>query len=189
MSKISVQQGRGLYCVITHRSAYICEFDTAGKSPVGKIIDCHRTCPAFSCQGQGRAGETKYKLVGRVVFKSNQIAGQSSLGSVDRELSVGIVVKAQRGLASRLQRGGAAALPYGDVAGGATSGYSYRSAEAAGDNMPRAAFDVDDIIAFVIDGAIIDFIFLTAVNGNFIRAATGIHIAAAAIGECDGIIP
>ena len=187
MSKISALQGLVHYCAITQ--IFAAERDTAGKSPVGKIIDSQRTCPVFSCQGQGRAIETKFKLVRRVPYKSNQIAGQSSLVSVDREFSAVIGPKAQRGLASRLQRGGTVAIPYGGITGSATSGYGYISAVAAFDNMPRAAFDVDDIIAIVIDGAIIDFNILTAVNGNFIRAATGIHLAAVAVGECDGITP
>lgn len=187
MSKILAQPGLGLYCVITHRSATVAELDTAGKSPVDKIIDSQRTCPVFSCQGQGRVVVTKCKLVGRLVFKSNQIAGQSALGSVDREFSAVIGAKVQRGL-SCLQRSGAVAILYVDVAGGVTSGYGYLSA-AAGDFMLRAAFDVDDIIAFVIVVVIKDYIFLTAVNCNFIRACTGIHIVAAAVGECDGIIP
>lgn len=187
MSKISAQPGLILYCVISHRSVRIAELDI-GNSPVGKIIDSQRTCPVFSCQGQVRAVVTKFKLAGRFVQKSNQIAGQSSPVSVDREFSAVILPKGQRGLASCLQRGGAVALQYGDVAGGATSGYIYRSAVAAFDNMPRAALDVDDIIAFVIEGAIIDFIILTAVNGNFIRASTGVHFAVVAVGECDGIV-
>ena len=140
MSKILALPGPGLYCVITHRSATVAELDTAGKSPVGKIIDSQRTCPVFSCQGQGRAVVTKFKLIGSVPYKSNQIPGQSALGSVDREFSAVIGAKVQRGL-SCLQGGGAVALLYVDVAGGATSGYGYLSAVAVVDNMPRAAFD------------------------------------------------
>ena len=104
--EISVQPGLLPYCVIIHRSVRIAELDI-GNSPVGKIIDSQRTCPVFSCQDHVRAVVTKFKLAGRFVQKSNQIAGQSSLVSVDREFSAVILPKGQRGLASCLQRGGA----------------------------------------------------------------------------------